>query len=185
MLFRSYHELECQGLSRITSTFPEFDLRPLAKEAAAVLPRGRKETYPEYVGGERVKLLLGIKSTALAPVLLHRLPNGLGIYKSALVDAWGSTICYGGTHAVFTEGYSRAGLKANFLQVLLTQQATAYMRSPYVFINTEIDNHGPKNRIPKLCLSEDMFPEQFEEWCGVHNVAAPQRMGGEIGRAHV
>ena len=70
---RKYHELECQGLARITSTFPEFDLTPIAKEAARATPGGWDLQYPVALGGDRIKLLIGVKSTMLAPVLRYSL----------------------------------------------------------------------------------------------------------------
>ena len=70
---RKYHELECQGLARITSTFPEFDLTPIAKEAARATPGGWDLQYPVALGGDQVKLLIGVKSTMLAPVLRYSL----------------------------------------------------------------------------------------------------------------
>jgi hypothetical protein len=132
-----YHQIECQGLERITSYIPEFDLRPAELEAAHTFENGNRLLYPKCLGGDRVKLLIGIKSTGLAPKLHFSLPNGLGIYISALVDIYGSNICYGGTHEIFTKGYARAGKSASHIQVLFTQVACGYMRAPYTMIQSK------------------------------------------------
>jgi hypothetical protein len=73
---RQFHHIECQGLERITSFVPEFDLSEVANEAAVTFVDGHRLFYPKTVGGDRVKLLIGIKSTALVPKLHYSLPNG-------------------------------------------------------------------------------------------------------------
>ena len=168
-----HHEIECQGLSRISGAFPEFDLQPVATEASPVIHQGWAFKYPKWVGGDRVKLLLGIKATSLAPVLHYTLPGGLGVYQSALVDVHGSTICYGGPHEVFTRGYARAGMSANHLQVLFTEAATAYMRSPYSFVCSKTSDHGPPPPTPRAMLTADVYPESFEDWCEQRELSAP------------
>ena len=105
-------------------------MRPLDEEAAPTLYNGSQLRYPEKVGGDRVKLLIGIRSTALTPRLHHALPNGLGIYISALSDIHGSNICFGGTHEVFTQGFANTGMSAGHVQVLFTQMASSYMGAP-------------------------------------------------------
>ena len=172
---RRYHEIECQGLARITSTFPEFDLTPIAKEAACVMGRGRDIQYPTFLGGERVKLLIGVKSTRLAPVLQHCLPGGLGIYQSALPDVHGSTVCYGGPHEVFTRGYAKAGMNANHLQVLFTESAISYMRAPYTFVGARTEDHGPKPMTTSTTLPDDVFPDSYEDWCKDRDAIPPSR----------
>ncbi len=48
-------------------------------------------------------------------------------------------IAFGGQHEVFTRGCAKSRISARNLQVLLTQQALAYMRShPYKFSRTNI-----------------------------------------------
>jgi hypothetical protein len=80
-----YHEVECQGLARITSAFPEFDLRPIDREVYRMMTSVR-ENLPDAIGGDRVKLLIGIRSSSLAPVQRFSLPSGLGVFQSSLVD---------------------------------------------------------------------------------------------------
>ena len=156
-----YHQVECQGLDRITSFVPEVDLQPLAKEASPTFYNGDQLRYPKTVGGDRVKLLLGIRSTALAPRLHYALPNGLGVYVSALLDINGSNVCFGGTHEVFTQGFAKAGMSAGHVQVLFTQVATAYMGAPYSGVRLACEDHGPAKRPPLAALDVDQWSEEL------------------------
>jgi hypothetical protein len=83
------HEIECQGLSRLTAYVPEFDLLPLHKDVRLSGAIPRTTPLPHRVGGDRVRLLIGIKSIAIAPTLRFSLPNGLGVFVSALPDIFG------------------------------------------------------------------------------------------------
>ena len=139
-----HHEIECQGLERISEEFPQFDLRPLHPEFRAAVPGARGQVLPSHIGGDRVRILIGVRSTELAPRLTHSLPNGLGIYSSALVDIFGSTTCFGGTHSVFTKGYANSGLSASHALVLFSQVARAYLRGPYTFVASSADGSGSK-----------------------------------------
>ena len=126
------HELECQGISRISRPFPEFDLRPLHHDSMLAFHDGPQLCFPPSIGGDRVRLLVGVKSLGIAPRLQCVLPNGLGIFVSALTDVHGSNVCYGGTHWIFSQGYARAGVDSNHVQVMFSELARAYMRGPYV-----------------------------------------------------
>lgn len=167
------HQIECRGLERITSYIPEFDLRPIGREAAPTFHNGNMLLYPRAIGGDRVKLLIGIKSSSLAPRLHFSLPNGLGIYISALVDIYGSNICYGGTHEVFTQGYAQAGMSASHIQVLFTQVATAYMRAPYTMVPSSCDDHGPPMKQSLAYLSEDTWTDDIEKMFESLSMSAP------------
>ena len=156
-----YHQVECQGLDRITSFVPEVNLQPLAKEASPTFYNGNQLRYPKTVGGDRVKLLIGIRSTALAPRLHYVLPNGLGIFVSALLDIHGSNVCFGGTHEVFTEGFAKAGMSAGHVQVLFTQVATAYMGAPYSMVRVTCEDHGPATKPRTVVLDDDQWSEEF------------------------
>ena len=76
--------MDVQGIRAITNKIPHVDFECLWSEANTVL-RGRTQ-MPLKIGGCRVSMLLGIKSTKLGPKLLHTLPSGLGIYESVLLD---------------------------------------------------------------------------------------------------
>ncbi|MFO0006645.1 MAG: hypothetical protein ACK559_36560, partial [bacterium] len=84
---------------------------------------------PQEIGGAPVKLLIGIRSTQLAPVLKFTLPSGLCVYDSKFRDVYGATLCFGGPHEVFTRAYRQAGYRvtSGMLQVLFTESAAAYM----------------------------------------------------------
>jgi hypothetical protein len=62
------------------------------------------------------------------------MPNGLAIYESALTDVFGSRLCFGGPHALFTEVYRSRGGNYNSLEAILTETASAYLQSPWTFI---------------------------------------------------
>ena len=101
------YSLEVQGVDTITERIPQVDLRRLWPEAKTLI--GNNVPLPTLIGGSRVHLLIGIKSTPLEPVRLHTLPNGLGIFRSVFKDVHGSDIIFGGPHAIFSEAYSRLG----------------------------------------------------------------------------
>jgi hypothetical protein len=117
-----FHELECQGLAKVMSVFPKLDLRPLHPEVYRTPPQDWSAVLPDFIGGDWVKLLIGIRSSAIHPPL-----------RPWCFDVNGSFMCFGGPHEVFTRGYARSGVSANHLQVYFTQIATAYLRSPYTF----------------------------------------------------
>jgi hypothetical protein len=119
-----------------------------------MMPSVRKQ-LPVAIGGDRVKLLIGIRSSSLAPVQRFSLPSGLGVFQSSLVDVYGASICFGGPHEVFTKGYARAGVSANHLQVYFTEIARAYMRAPHTFVC-----RFPKSKPPPsqgaVCFAHDL-----------------------------
>ena len=136
-----YHQLELQGIQTITNTIPAVNLEELWDDADQAL--GGSRILPRRIGGDRVKILLGIKNTMLNPRILLTLPNGLGIYESMFYDIYQSNICFGGPHTVFTEAYRRVGLASSHVQVLLNESFRAYLRTPWTFVADSEDNHGP------------------------------------------
>ncbi len=108
-------------------TFPTFRLDDVITEAKATV--GSHHVFPQEIGGAPVKLLIGIRSTQLAPVLKFTLPSGLWVYDSKFRDVYGATLCFGGPHEVFTRAYRQAGYRvtSGMLQVLFTESAAAYM----------------------------------------------------------
>ncbi len=120
------HNIECQAVDQITGTFPTFRLDDIITEARATI--GSHHAFPQEIGGAPLKLLIGIRSTQLAPVLKFMLLSGLCVYESK--SRWyGATLCFGGPHEVFTRGYQQAGFRvtSGILQVLFTESAIAYM----------------------------------------------------------
>ncbi len=121
------HDIECQAVDQITVTFPTFRLDDVITEAKATV--GSHHVFPQEIGGAPVKLLIGIPSTQLAPVLKFTLPSGLCVYDSKFRNVYGATLCFGGPHEVFTRAYRQAGYRvtSGMLQVLFTESAAAYM----------------------------------------------------------
>ena len=128
---RNYY-IEAQAVQQITKNFPRVNLDPVIQEARMTMPSGTQ--YPRETGGGEVKLLVGIRNTDLAPRMLLTLPSGVSVYESKLLDIYGSNICFGGPHEIFTRAYQRCGvnLQVANLQVLFTEMATAYMQSPWL-----------------------------------------------------
>jgi hypothetical protein len=157
------YSLECQAVAQITCQFPLARLDPIADEARRSLPPDT--IFPAEIGGEEVKLLVGIRQTELAPRLITTLPSGISVYKSKVTDVFGSNICFGGPHEVFTEAYRTAGVNCQTssiqtLQALFTEVATAYTESPWAFIcNKEkatcvqkglLETSNPKTEVPQV-----------------------------------
>jgi hypothetical protein len=132
-----YHDIECQGVETITTLFPRFDLEPLHEMTSRAI--GGHPTLPPHIGGSEVKMLIGIRSTQLAPRLVVMLPGGLCVYKSVFVDIWRSEYCFGGPHEIFTAAYERArsGWSAEVAQIVFTEMAEAYLRGPRTFLSEE------------------------------------------------
>ncbi len=70
----NFHDIECQGVETITTLFPQFDLEPLHEMASRAI--GGHPMLPPHIGGSEVKMLIGIRSTQLAPRLVVMLPAG-------------------------------------------------------------------------------------------------------------
>lgn len=138
-----FHEMNCQGISKITAEFPYYDLSRVNKE---VKTSGKLKPYnsklPKYVGGAKVKLLLGIKDTYLDPDKLFSLPCGLGVYQSQLMDRFQSRICYGGPHKLFTEVNRKTGGNVNHVSAFFTEMVTSYKKSLYPVIVSGNGKHS-------------------------------------------
>jgi len=136
-----FHQLDLQGITTITRMIPMVELDELWNESRSVV--GNNCALPVFLGGTSVSILVGIKSTALGPKLIHTLPSGLGIYESVLTDVSGSNICYGGPHHVFTQAYAKVGRTSNHIELLFSEVATAYMNAPRNFVRVDVEEHGP------------------------------------------
>jgi hypothetical protein len=84
------HDIECQAVDRITSEFPRFRLKEVIAEAKPMM--GDNQIFPLETGGGVVRLLIGIRSTQLAPALRMSLPSGLCVYESKFRDVYGATL---------------------------------------------------------------------------------------------
>jgi hypothetical protein len=145
------------------------ELGPIIKEAQDSLPPDT--VFPQEIGGDEVKLLIGIKLTQLAPRLIATLPSGVSIFESKVTDVFGSNICFGGPHEVFTEAYRLLGThfqtsSIQSLQTLFTEVASAYKDSPWVFVRD--DQKSPSD--PKI-LFESCHPEASEFALGMVDIA--------------
>ncbi len=86
---------------------------------------------PPYVGGDRVRLLIGLKNSYLEPVCIMNLPSGIGLYKSVFKDIFGSMYCYGGPHKTFTSINKNFNGNVNHISVYLAEMINQYRYSPY------------------------------------------------------
>ena len=74
-----YLKITCRGLPVLTETFSEHYLEELNEEVYWMGVISKDELLPRTLGGAAVGLLMEITSTKTGPVLVHTLPNGLGI----------------------------------------------------------------------------------------------------------
>ena len=108
-----FHELKCIGMEVLTTEFRKYDLKEIVKKYKDSLSiNDEGDLLPEYVGGSKVKLLIGIKNTNLVPVLIKTLKSGVGVHRSPFKDIFGSRIIFAGPHAAFTLG--NRGIKEEF-----------------------------------------------------------------------
>jgi hypothetical protein len=142
------HDVECQAVDQITGTFPTFRLDDIITEARATI--GAHHVFPQEIGGAPVKLLIGIRSTQLAPVLKFTLPSGLCVYESKFCDVYGATLCFGGPHEVFTRGYKHTGSRVTtgMLQVLFAESASAYMGGIRAVVGASIEEEEAADSLP-------------------------------------
>ena len=56
-----YHEIEAQGMHTITTKVPRYDLSSVNGEAREFASISQDSPLPEYVGSERIGLLIGLK----------------------------------------------------------------------------------------------------------------------------
>ncbi len=91
-------------MNSVTAEFGRYDLSEICEEFRMNAKPGEENTIlPKTAGGSEVQLLLGIKNTHLDPVLIKRLPSGVGVYLSPFKDVWGSRIIFAGPHKAFTQ----------------------------------------------------------------------------------
>ena len=91
-------------MENVTAGFGEYNLKEMAQEFRdSASPTELEYVLPETVGGTKVHLLLGIKTTWIQLTLLRVLPSGVGVYLSPFKDMWGSRIIFTGPNKVFTQ----------------------------------------------------------------------------------
>ena len=99
------HALECHGMSDVAGPFEKHSLDAINDELRAhpmYSEMGENSPLPEYVGGAKVNLLLGITLKEL-PKYLFTLESGVSVFQSPFTDIFKSNICYAGTHESFAK----------------------------------------------------------------------------------
>ena len=136
----SFFELTAQGFDLSNQKFPYCNLNQINAEIVQAKKLPQDVKLPEFVGGMQIGILIGLKSPALEPQLVFQLPCGMGIYKSALKDKFGSRYCYGGPHEAFTKISRNKKLSANFsaTRTYFTQMFSSYSRSFYPALSKAI-----------------------------------------------
>ena len=135
-----FYEITAQGFDLGIDPFPYCDLKGINDEtrAANVIPEDA--ALPTFLGGQKVGIMIGLKAPMLEPVLVHQLPSGIGIYKSALRDKFGSYYCYGGPHEAFSKINKSKKKGANFssLQAYFTKVQKAHSQAFYPALSRAI-----------------------------------------------
>ena len=160
----NYHEVKCQGITNVTEEMPRYDLSEINKSVKSSGKLSSNDVLPKFIGGSRVKLLLGIKDAVLDPVSLFVLPCGLGVYQSQLLDKFNSRICYGGPHTLFTEVNNKTGGNFNHINIFFTEMVNSYKNSLYPMLaaaplltedDDEIPIEWPKRTLNIHCIKAD------------------------------
>ena len=127
-----YHEIIAQGIKDVTGVIPRYSLEDINKEALRYSHLVPGTSMPPYVGGDKVKLLIGLKNSELEPVCIMNLPSGIGLYKSVFKDIYGSMYCYGGPHKTFTSINKKFNGNVNHISVYFAEMINQYRYSPYL-----------------------------------------------------
>lgn len=123
-----FHEITAQGIDNVTTEFSRYPLSEVNSELRSI-PGMEDRPLPEYIGGSRVQLLLGITDPELDPVRIFNLPSGLGVYQSVFTDIFGSSICYGGPHRVFSQATINQG--PMMASIMFSNEVEMYRQSVY------------------------------------------------------
>ena len=126
-----FFQLLVQGISSVTGTIPNYDLKEVNEEVVNHTDIGEEAILPSYVGGGKIKLLIGLKNAQIEPVCLFTLPSGLGVYRSPFTDIFGSNICFGGPHSSFSQINKQLSSKINHFNAFLLQTFNQYRSSFY------------------------------------------------------
>ena len=102
-------------MPEVTSPFPLWRLQDAWNDVHA----GYKVDYPggeplpevpEFVGGARVDIMIGIRYNVYFPTLIYNLPCGLGVYKSKFQSSEGTYGILGGPHKTWRDIEGAANL---------------------------------------------------------------------------
>ena len=134
-----FYEITAQGFDLGIDPFPYCDLKGINDETrkANVIPKDA--ALPTFLGGQKVGIMIGLKAPMLEPVLVHQLPSGIGIYKSALRDKFGSYYCYGGPHEAFSKvNQNKKGANFSTLRAYFTKVQKAHSQAFYPALSRAI-----------------------------------------------
>ena len=84
-----------------------------------------RESLPPMTGGDKVRLLIGLKLPSLQPAVIFHLPSGILVARARLRDAYGSNVVFGGVYNLFD---------AHTIQTC-ARFASAFQCNPYVAFN--------------------------------------------------
>ena len=183
-----YHQLTCQGMKSITGPFPKYNLSELNTETRECADLHPDTPLPPYVGGDSIKLLIGLKHSDLEPICVLSLPNGIGLYKSPFMDVFGSVYCFGGPHRTFTDINKKLGGNVNHFYSYFTEVVNQYRGSPYAALKSIFDpdlidtGHGiyqykddtfeDVKKLDQVCL-ENLEPDNTVDCPNPHCVCPP------------
>jgi hypothetical protein len=101
------------------------------------------------------------------PTVLYYLPSSASVYECPFRDIFNSRVAFGGPHETITKGYLRSGHSASHIQVMLMQQASAYLRAPYTFISSSnskaLESEDFKSALIKDLVDELIVPPVSDE----------------------
>ena len=126
-----YHQIIANGIKSVTAEYPKYNLQDLNQEVLEHTDIPHGTCLPEYVGGDQVGLLIGLKHSELEPVCIFTLPSGVGVYRSPFKDAFGSYYCYGGPSAIFSSMNRKSTCNVKCFRAYMLQMANEYKSSVY------------------------------------------------------
>merc|ERR1712015_343573 len=138
------------------------------------LPSG--SFLPDSVGGTQVDLLIGNQDPYLDPERIATLPCGLSVFRSPFVDVFGSNICFGGPHPLFTEtnraNHFSSFMLAHFIKDMNSHQAQL-LANPTLFLPTPdiLEVHTRDKCSLGLVHKEESAPNGIVGCCSISKAA--------------
>ena len=134
-----YYQLKAQGMKEITGIFPKYDLKDVNAETLKCSDMNENTPLPPSVGGDSIKLLIGLKRADLEPTCVFSLPSGIGLYRSPFRDIHGSVYCYGGPHKIFSDINEKFSGNINHFYSYYAQLVNQYRSSPYFSLRSRLE----------------------------------------------
>lgn len=126
-----FFEIKAQGISAVTGIFPKYNLSEVNKDVRESADFDKDQILPSYIGGDKIKILIGLKNAQIEPTFLFSLECGLGVYRSPFTDMFGSNICFGGPHRSFSSVNKTFSSNINHFNAFLLQTHYQYSNSFY------------------------------------------------------